>query len=250
MLFGDRFNFLRGFKFSIMPEGEGGGGSGGGAGGEGGEGGEGGGAEGDKTGKGGKGGENDTVSRADHQRALDDMKKFKARAKELEDKEKAQETARLKEANDWKTLAEKRENEAKEASERAERIQESYIGDRKYSSILSEANKLNLRPEAVADLEGLDLSSVQVETTNTGKINVLGAKEFAERLKTLKPHWFADKGTTRVNSGSTGVRDSGEPITAKQLLEAEMKGRKSGDLSEYHSLHKKFQTQRATSIRR
>ncbi len=189
----------------------------------------------------------DFVSRADHERALADLNKFKKAASELAKREKDLETSRMKEQNQHKELAERYEAEAKEANEKAERIQNSYLSERKFNALRAKCSELGLRPEALSDLEMLDLGDIEIETTSTGKINVLGADKFATQLKTRKPHWFSDKAAPKVNTNGTRVLDSGDAITPKDLLKAEAKGRKAGDMSEYYEMHKKFQQQRLAS---
>ncbi len=178
------------------------------------------------------------------------MHKHKKEAKALKDEKTAAADKKMKDEKRFEELAEANEKKAKEADERAERIQNSYLGEKKVNAARVAAEKLGLRPEAVSDLEQLDLDGVQIETTSTGKINVLGADKFAERLKTLKPHWFSDKRKPNVNTNGTKVLDSDGPLTASQVYEAEKAGRKSGDMSEYQKLHKQFQNQRAAASRR
>ncbi len=190
------------------------------------------------------------VSRADHERALADLNKFKKLAADSAREKKDAETARLKESNDWKTLAEQRENEAKEANERAERMSTSYVNDRKFTAIKSKCEALGIRAEALSDLEDLDLADIAVETTSTGKVNILGADKFATQLKARKPHWFSDKKAPRVNTNGTVILDSSDTITPKDLLAAEAKGIKSGDKTEYTEMFKKYQQQRAAGSRR
>jgi hypothetical protein len=205
--------------------------------------------EGEKSGKDGKGAK-DYVSRADHERALADLNKYKKAAADAARKEKEAETTRLKEQNKWKELAETNEREAKEAREEANKIKGSYVNERKFNAVRSKCEALGLRAEALTDLEMLDLEDIQIETTSTGKINVLGADKFATQLKTRKPHWFAEKKAPSVNTNGARILDSGDAITAKDLLSAEKEGRKSGDLSKYYELHKKFQQQRMAGSRR
>ncbi len=239
MFFGEKF--LKPSKyFSIEGEGAGdAGGAGGGAGGEGG---------GDGEGTKNKN-KSDTVSKAEFDKVLDELHKHKKSNKELTEEKKKNEEARLKEANDWKTLAEAREKERDESKAETSRIMNSFTEDKKFNAVQAAATALGLKPEAMSDLENLDLSKVQIETTSTGKINVLGSKEFAENLKTLKPHWFGEKSAPRVNSDGTRVRDNGGAITPQAILKAEQEGRKSGDMSGYTALVKKYQTQRIAGRR-
>lgn len=240
--------FFRPYLMSIVgDEGAGGGGGGGGEG-KGDEGGEGKGDEGGE-GKGGKKVPAETVTREAHDKALADMHKYKKEAKELREREEKAKTDKLKADNQWKELAEANEKKAKEADERSEKLQNSYLSDRKFNAARAACEKLGLRPEAVEDLDALDLGEITVESTSTGKINLLGAEKFAERLKTTKPHWFSDKEGPNVNTGSTRVRDSNGPVTAQQILKAEAEGRKSGDMSGYKALIGKFNQQRVQARR-
>jgi hypothetical protein len=197
-----------------------------------------------------KGGKKDYVSRADHDRALADLNKFKKAAEKAAQDKKDSETARLKESNDWKTLAERKELEAQEARDEATKLRGSYVTDKKYNAVRQQCEALGLRPEAVVDLESLDLEDVGIETTSTGKINVLGADKFSKALKSRRPHWFTDKATPKVNTNGQRILDSGDATTAKDLLKLQAEGIKSGDMSKYQEAHKKFQQQRLAGSRR
>lgn len=244
-------------KFNRVPEGDEGTGDEGGEGNKGGTGGGGGsgGTDGDKGGDkgGGKdGGESheDRVARADHDRALADMKKHKARADKLEQERKTEKETKLKEQNQWQQVAEQKEREALEAKERADRIENSYLGDKKFNAVRSKCEALGIRPEAVSDLEALDLEDIQIETTSTGKINVLGADKFANALKARKPHWFSDKAAPKVNTNGQRVIEGSGELSAADLLKAEAEGKKNGNMQPYYELHKKYQQQRVASSRR
>lgn len=225
-------------------DGGGAGGSGGGSGGDGsgGDGGEGGGT-GDK-------GKPATVSKADHDRALADLQKFKKEAAQLKADKKAAEDAKLKETNDYKTLAEQREAELTEIRTENERIKSAIVAEKKFNTVAEECRKLGLLPGAASDLEMLDLDAVQVETTSTGKTNILGADKFAARLKAAKPHWFGGKSTSHVNTGKPGVlEDADGAITIDQLVELEKDAKKTGDKSKYTAAFNKYQQQRAKAQR-
>lgn len=182
-----------------------------------------------------------TVSKEDLDRALKDLHKYKAQAKEFEAKVKTIETDQMKKNQQWQELAELREKEAKEAREEKERLKESLVFDKKYSAVKEAAMAAGIRKEAVNDLELLDFSDVQIETTSTGRINILGADKAVDRLKTLKPHWFGGKGN-KVNSDVPDVQTGGQ-ITMKQINEAEEKAKKSGDYAPYKQVLAKFRQQ-------
>lgn len=206
-----------------------------------------GGAAADDTGGGDAGGKGGTVTRDAYERMQADLVRHKEEARKLREEREADATRKLKEANQFKELAERYETENKTLKEENHRIKSSVLEERRYSTVREAAKKLGLRAEAVSDLEGLDLSEVSIETTSTGKINVLGADKFAERLKTVKPHWFSAGNAGSVNSSTPRAGDSdaasGGAVTTQDLIAAEREGRKSGDMSKYHDLHKRFRAQ-------
>ena len=106
---------------------------------------------------GGGGGEGEktppkNVDPAEHDRALSELNKVKAKAAKLEADLKAAADAKLKEQNDWKTLAEQKEEEAKAAKLEVDNIKTSLVNEKKESAVRAAAEKLGIRPEAMADL--------------------------------------------------------------------------------------------------
>lgn len=188
----------------------------------------------------------DTVSRIEFERMTQDMLKYKKAAKEAADQKAAEIEARLRGENKWQELAEAKEREAAEARTKAERIEQSYLNEKKYNAVHAKAVSLGLRPEAVADLDMLDLEALQVETTSTGKINILGADKFAESLKARKPHWFGAATAPKVDAKGRRITESNGSVTLDDVMKAEAEGRKSGDRTKYYELHKQYQQQRQT----
>lgn len=184
------------------------------------------------------------VSKADLDRALSDLHKFKNEANEVKGKLKAFEEKALAEKDDWKSLAERHKQEAEEANQKSERIQNSYIGEKKNTAVKEAALKLGMLPDAIGDLELLSLDGVVIETTSTGKVNVLGADGFVQNLKSLKPHWFGQtQVNTRVNPGVPGVKGEGKAITDSDLLKLSNEASKSGDYAPYKAALAKYRTQ-------
>ena len=147
----------------------------------------------------------------------------------------------MKKNQQWQELAELKEKEADEAKRDSAKLKESLVFDRKFSAIREAALAAGIRKEAVSDLELLDLSEVQIETTSTGRINIIGADKTVDRLKTLKPHWFGNKGN-KVNSDIPDVQTSGS-VTMKQIYEAEKKAKESGDYAPYKQALIKYKQQ-------
>ena len=102
--------------------------------------------------------------------------------------------------------------------------------------------KQGIRPEAVNDLQFLDLSEVQIETTDTGRVNIIGEDKFIERTKTLRPHWFGTTAAPNVNTATPGIVP-GQQITLADVTAAEKEAKKTGDRSKYMQLVSQYQKQ-------
>lgn len=174
---------------------------------------------------------------------LADLAKWKKEARDAQAKLKEREESEMKAKAQWEELAKRKEEEANQYKADAERVKTSYLNEKKYSAVREAASRLGLRKEAVSDLDLLSLDGVNIETTSTGKINVLGADSFVEKLKQAKPHWFSSSQPPNVNTSSPRVVEGGGPVTVDMILAAEKEAKKSGDYSKYHQLHKQFRTQ-------
>ena len=184
------------------------------------------------------------VSKAELQKVLDEMHKYKKTAKEYEATIKNQEKKKLEEQQEWQKLAELRKQEAEEAIAEAEKLKGSFLTSRKFEALKTAAMANGIRKEALDDLELLDFDDhVVVETTNTGKINILGAEAAVKKLKAQKPHWFG-KSTGHVNSDNPEVV-SGEGITMKKVMEAQAEARKTGDWAKFKSIQDQYLSQKA-----
>jgi hypothetical protein len=182
------------------------------------------------------------VPRSDHEKALRDLHEFKRKSREFEAQLEGMKESELKKNQQWEEYAKKKELEAEEAKTKAAKLEKTYLNDRKFSVVKDAVSKLGIRAEAIQDLEMLDLSEVTIETTSTGKLNVLGADKFAERLKALRPHWFGGS-APGVNVTDPKLNLSAS-VTVKQLLDAEKEAKKTGDSAKYQELHKRYLAQR------
>lgn len=184
------------------------------------------------------------VSKADLDRALADLHKFKSRANDAEAKVKAIEESRLAEKEDWKSLAERREAEAKEANEKAQRIQDSYLGEKKHTAVREAALKLGMRPEAIGDLDLFSLDGVVIETTDKG-VKVVGADAFVQSLKNSRPYLFGQGAPISVNSTVPGVKTgTNATVSETDILKVAEQARKTGDYSQYQALLNKYRAQK------
>ena len=183
------------------------------------------------------------VSKAELQKVLDEMHKYKKTAKEYEATIKNQEMQKLKDQQEWQKIAELREREAREAKQEADQLKNSFLSSRKYEALKNAALANGIRKEALNDLELLDFDDhVAVETTNTGKINIIGAEAAIKKFKADRPHWFG-KSTGHINSDNPEVV-SGEGITMDKVMKAQAEARKTGDWSKYKDALARYQAQK------
>lgn len=170
-------------------------------------------------------------------RALDDLHKFKKRYKDAEkEKQRLQQqieefqTQKLREQEDWKTLAEREAQAKKEALERYESLRESIYQNEKFNAVRSYAMQKGLIPEAERDLSLLSMDGVTVEATSEGRLIVHGAESFVDNtLLKDRSHWFRSKEVPRFNSGGAGQKGGVTPeISASIVVELERKFRRTG----------------------
>ena len=186
------------------------------------------------------------VSKEAYEKVMADMHKYKKQLKEFEAKNKEAEMKVLKEKQEWQKIAELKEQEAKEALEQKERMTKAIVTDKKLSAIREAALKHGVLESALEDMDFLDWSSVQVETTSTGRINVLGVEDAVKRVKTLKPHWFG-KPAPKINGKVPETKGTDGIVTVEKLNKLRKEAMKSGDYSAYEPAFKAFQAQQANS---
>lgn len=128
----------------------------------------------------------------------------------------------LLEKSNYKQLYENEKNKNVDLTDKITKTRESFFGSLKNNEIQKQALKLNIREEALQDLRMVDSSSVITETTSEGNVNILGAKEFVEKLKADRPYWFKDTSNVIINDGNpefTGTKQ----MTASDLLALQKK---------------------------
>jgi len=125
---------------------------------------------------------------------LDDLKKNGLKAKE-----------------DYKALYEQAEKEKQDLATDNEKKTKSFFNTMRFLTVKDEAQKLGIRTEAMPDLSSLDMSELEVKMADDGLIRVSGAKEWAEKAKKLKPHWFKAANDPVINAGGTGTGATGKP---------------------------------------
>ena len=187
--------------------------------------------------------ETKTVSMEDYERMKSDMIKYKGQVRSFEEDTKRKDEAALREKEEWKKLAELKEREAKESDEKSKRLAQAVVKRLKVDSVKDECLKIGLRKEAISDLGLLSFEVLQVQQNTDGEYQVLGAKDEAERIKMLRPHWFgANK--PNVNGGLPEVESvSGKLVTIADINKAEEDAKKTGDWAAATALVKRFNNQ-------
>lgn len=186
------------------------------------------------------GDQREMVSRDELNKVLDEMHNYKRQAKEFEESLSKRKMDELKQKDEWQKVAQIKEEEATASKAEADKLRDSIIWDKKYSALKEQALRSGIRREALSDLELIDFQNdLAIETTNTGKVNVLGADRAINSLKSTRPHWFGSKGGN-VNSSSPEVVVGGGPVTMQDIFKAEKKAKESGDYAPYYKIMKQY----------
>lgn len=195
-----------------------------------------------------------TVNWEDHQRVLSDMHKYKtdmkdlkAEAEKLRKDKKSQEEAELKRTNNWKTIAEQREEELNEVRGKLSNFEEGYIDNEKFNALRDEAVKQGMSPDAIPDLHLYGYDGVEVERTDQGRVIVHGAAEKIGEHKKARPYLFPSPGAPNFNSGGATRPIQELPLTPELIVNLERRARQTGkveDRNEYLQALKRFKEAR------
>jgi hypothetical protein len=181
-------------------------------------------------------GKDDFVPKSAYEGVKGDLHKWKTRAKENEknlNKLKDEFSAlkeRLEGEDDWKTKADRYKSEADEWKGKAQNFQKGLVYTEKHRAVFAELKKLGLRDDAERYLEYEDFEDIEVETTSKGRVEVLGAKDWAANYYNRNKILFESKKSPGVNSSDGRGTGSGESekITPSMVVEAERLAKKTG----------------------
>jgi len=185
-----------------------------------------------------------TVSFEDYERMKADMVKYKLKAQSFEEETKKKDEAALREKEEWKKLAELKEREAEEERQKNKNFSLSYVRKLRIDAVKDECLKLGIRTEALPDLALLTFDSLIVRQDANEEYVVVGAKDEAERMKMLRPHWFGSKGAPRVNGSAPEVTPKeATKVSVADYMKAEAEAQKTGDWSKVAELAAQFNKQ-------
>lgn len=185
----------------------------------------------------------ETVSKVEFERVLSEMHKYKGQLREISTASQVEKERLLKEQNNWQELAQIHESRSKAAEERLNMIQESLVNKEKFSALKDAAMRAGIKPEALSDLELVGLDKVQVETTSTGRVNVIGVSQAIDGLKLSRPHWFGGS-PTRVSGALPTVASTQGLVTEKELIKLSVEAQKNSDYATYEQKLKEYKQQK------
>lgn len=167
----------------------------------------------------------------DHLRAIDDLKKFKARSRELESQlqsyqqeMEAMKTKGLAESNDFKTLYEQASNKNKEWEQKFNKLKENVVFNEKYKAAQKALLDAGIRKEALRILDKEDLEPIIIEHTSEGRMIPTGVEEYVDMFKKNYGFAFEQKGQARVNGGGGNTTiEMSQAMTPSKLYEIEKK---------------------------
>lgn len=189
------------------------------------------------------------INAKDHARAIDDLKKFKGKSKDLETKLSQLTTeleeiksGKLKEQNDFKSLYEQATNKNKDWESRFNKMKESVHYSEKYRAAQSALASMGMKKDAYKMLDKERFDDIIVEHTSEGRMLLSGIDEFASKFKEEYPFAFEEKKSTKVNGGGGGsAKDEGDI----DVLKLDQLGRKHGYNSpEFRKGLEQFQKQK------
>jgi hypothetical protein len=164
---------------------------------------------------------------------------------EAEKRESDAEGERLKAQDNYKGLAERETVRADKAVADAKSVTELYINTFRGDKFKEAAVKAGLMPEAMADLDLLDLSDLPVEVTSNNRYIVQGVETKVEQLKNERAHWFKKESAPNVNGAGGGAPLPGNAKIAPEDVIAAERAYKTGRLpyAEYVELDSRYRKQ-------
>jgi hypothetical protein len=172
-----------------------------------------------------------TINPSDHDRAVQDMLKYKGQVQDLKTTIDSLQTQihelnskSLKDKEDYKSLYEQEVQNHQRTKDKLNGVESSFYTTNKHSAVLSALRKAGLRDDAEKILDTIDFDSLEVETTSEGRIFINGVTTFVEQFKQDYPFAFQQQRTTTINSGGGSNRvEEPKKITPAMIVEAEKK---------------------------
>ena len=166
-----------------------------------------------------------TVAWEDHKRVLDDMHRFKKDLVAEKSKISEIEKTRLKEKEDYKTYAERLEEENQKLKQEKDGIFNSLETDRKFEAVRTAALKAGIREEALSLIDNMELTGVIAEKTDQGRMIVHGADDWVSQFKKQHSYAFQNTAVPKFNNGGGNPHDQPKEMSATEFVALERKYR-------------------------
>lgn len=176
-----------------------------------------------------------SVSYETYSRTVDEVKNLKAKVKEFEDQQNSAKEANLKAQNDWKALAEAKENQLKELQSKFDGLNNSLTDSIKLSAFQKNLGG-KLRSEEYFDFVDTDKIVYNPETKKVDEASVKAVvAEFVKKHSSLVE--FGTKGklpneAARGTDGRFAAKKSIEEMTAPELEQHILEQHEAGLLKE------------------
>lgn len=195
----------------------------------------------------------------DHQRAIDDLHKFKRQASEFEVKFNELQAQMsdlkkndLKGKEDYKALWEASEAEKNTLKAETTKLKQSVVLTEKYKAAQSALLQAGLKKEAMKILDRESFDEIVVEWTSEGRILTNGVETYVDKFKKEFPFAFGTAEAPKFNGGGGGAGNpsagADEEMTPAKIIQLEQKmksfGAKPEDRTAYYDAVKKYQEQK------
>ncbi len=194
----------------------------------------------------------DRVAKADHERALNDMHKFKESAR-VAAADAAAAKARVEELNQKLSLQNKdyeglftQEKEKRVAVEKEkDELKKSVVYAERYRAAYPKLKAAGLRDDAENLIEVMDFNTIEIEATSNGRFICNGVEAFIEAQKVKFPYAFQNPNAPIVN-GASGGGAPGTPQqwTAESLYQLEQQCKVKRDMAPYYAAVGEYKKQR------
>jgi len=158
------------------------------------------------------------------------LTEYEQQLQELREANENLKTQSLQEKQNYKELWELEKQKRAETEQRLQQDSEMFWGSLKMNAIEKAALNAGIRKEALEDLNYFDSSIVEIEKTDRGNVNIIGAEDFIESLKAKKPYLFTQAIPPNVNNGGAGFS------TPKQMDPKEILALKEKDPKKYQEV--------------
>lgn len=157
----------------------------------------------------------DTVSRETYTRAMDELKTLQRQFRAIEDEKKVQNEQKLKEQNEWKTLAEQKEIELKAKSGELDELKTSLLDSVKLSAFQKHLGG-KLRSDKYFDFVETDKIAYNPETR---KVDEASVKAVIASFLKEHSHLVEFKGGKLPENAAKGGFDGSKKSSGEKLIE-------------------------------